>query len=84
MATKGPISPIIDPMIDPRTGEYAVIAPGHNFRVGDAEDRWHRADGQIRRWHGSLVSIVAAGIAQGVHRSASRGSVLKGESASGV
>ena len=21
-----------DPMIDPRTGEYAVIAPGHNFR----------------------------------------------------
>ncbi|MCL2659515.1 MAG: polysulfide reductase NrfD [Acidobacteriaceae bacterium] len=23
---------INDPMIDPRTGEYAVIAPGHNFR----------------------------------------------------
>ena len=22
----------IDPMIDPRTGEYAVIAPGHNFK----------------------------------------------------
>ena len=23
---------IVDPMIDPRTGEYAVIAPGHNFK----------------------------------------------------
>ncbi len=22
----------LDPMIDPRTGEYAVIAPGHNFK----------------------------------------------------
>jgi Ni/Fe-hydrogenase subunit HybB-like protein len=32
MATKGPIEPIVDPMIDPRTGEYAVIAPGHTFR----------------------------------------------------
>ena len=32
MATKGPIDPIVDPMIDPRTGEYAVIAPGHNFK----------------------------------------------------
>src|SRR3978361_347523 len=32
MATKGPIEPIQDPMIDPRTGEYAVIAPGHNFK----------------------------------------------------
>ncbi len=29
MATKNPIE---DPMIDPRTGEYAVIAPGHTFR----------------------------------------------------
>ena len=29
MATKTPIN---DPMIDPRTGEYAVIAPGHNFK----------------------------------------------------
>src|SRR5579864_6566864 len=29
MATKYPIE---DPMIDPRTGEYAVIAPGHNFK----------------------------------------------------
>ena len=29
MATKTPIE---DPMIDPRTGEYAVIAPGHNFK----------------------------------------------------
>jgi molybdopterin-containing oxidoreductase family membrane subunit len=29
MATKTPIN---DPMIDPKTGEYAVIAPGHNFK----------------------------------------------------
>ncbi len=29
MATK---TPIVDPMIDPKTGEYAVIAPGHNFK----------------------------------------------------
>ena len=29
MATKVPIN---DPMIDPRTGEYAVIAPGHTFK----------------------------------------------------
>jgi molybdopterin-containing oxidoreductase family membrane subunit len=29
MATK---SPIDDPRIDPRTGEYEVIAPGHTFR----------------------------------------------------
>ena len=32
MATKSPIDPVLDPMIDPRTGEYAVIAPGHNFK----------------------------------------------------
>jgi hypothetical protein len=36
MATKGPIHDPrgrpVDPMIDPRTGEYAVIAPGHNFK----------------------------------------------------
>jgi Ni/Fe-hydrogenase subunit HybB-like protein len=36
MATKGPINdprdPVVDPMIDPRTGEYAVIAPGHTFK----------------------------------------------------
>src|ERR1700761_9375505 len=35
MATQGPIhdpESAVDPMIDPRTGEYAVIAPGHNFR----------------------------------------------------
>ena len=30
MATKSPIDD--DPRIDPRTGEYAVIAPGHNFK----------------------------------------------------
>ncbi len=36
MATKPTIDPQadnrLDPMIDPVTGEYAVIAPGHNFR----------------------------------------------------
>ena len=32
MATKGPINPVVDPMIDPETGEYAVIAPGHSFK----------------------------------------------------
>ena len=32
MATKSPIDPVVDPMIDPITGEYAVIAPGHNFK----------------------------------------------------
>ena len=34
MATKNPLpNPTgLDPMIDPRTGEYAVIAPGHNFK----------------------------------------------------
>ena len=35
MATQGPIhnpETVVDPMIDPRTGEYVVIAPGHNFR----------------------------------------------------
>ena len=33
MATKSPMhDPKLDPMIDPRTGEYAVIAPGHNFK----------------------------------------------------
>ncbi len=37
MATKSPMhdphpDAVLDPMIDPRTGEYAVIAPGHNFK----------------------------------------------------
>jgi hypothetical protein len=39
MATQGPLHEpqigdpaYLDPMIDPRTGEYAVIAPGHTFR----------------------------------------------------
>src|SRR5450432_1166708 len=33
MPTKSPLhDPKLDPMIDPRTGEYAVIAPGHNFK----------------------------------------------------
>jgi Ni/Fe-hydrogenase subunit HybB-like protein len=36
MATKSPLhdprDPVLDPMIDPITGEYAVIAPGHNFK----------------------------------------------------
>ncbi len=32
MATKQPITDPLDPMTDSRTGEYAVIAPGHNFK----------------------------------------------------
>ena len=32
MATKPTLDPKLDPMINPVTGEYAVIAPGHNFR----------------------------------------------------
>ncbi|SEG23655.1 quinol:cytochrome c oxidoreductase quinone-binding subunit 1 [Bryocella elongata] len=36
MATQGPIhdpNQSVDRMIDPRTGEFVVIAPGHNFRT---------------------------------------------------
>jgi hypothetical protein len=33
MATKGPVPEIVDPMVDPRTGEYAVIAPGTRSRA---------------------------------------------------
>jgi Ni/Fe-hydrogenase subunit HybB-like protein len=35
MATQGPIhdqNEVLDPMLDPRTGEYLVIAPGHTFK----------------------------------------------------
>src|SRR6201989_1372307 len=34
MATHRPMHDpeVVDPMIDPRPGEYAVIAPGHNFK----------------------------------------------------
>ena len=35
MATKSPLQDprsVVNPMIDPVTGEYAVIAPGHNFK----------------------------------------------------
>src|SRR5580658_9656219 len=32
MATKPTVDPMSDPMIDPKTGEYAVIAPGQTFR----------------------------------------------------
>ena len=36
MATQGPVhnprEKLLSPMIDPRTGEYAVIAPGHTFK----------------------------------------------------
>src|ERR1039457_7402648 len=37
MATKSPLLdpqgvPVVDPMIDSRTGEDAVTAPGHNFK----------------------------------------------------
>ncbi len=31
-------------MIDPRTGEYAVIAPGHNFKSVTQKIAGHRAD----------------------------------------
>ena len=59
MATQGPIHDqqgrAVDPMIDPRTGEYAVIAPGHNFKFGDAEDRGHRADRLHAAWRGSAA-----------------------------
>jgi hypothetical protein len=68
MATKSPLldpkggPQVVDPMIDPRTGEYAVIAPGHNFKsvtqmiagiVLTADTPWG--------WFGGL--IVAGGIA---------------------
>ena len=55
MATKAPITTrIVDPMIDPRTGEYAVIAPGHNFKSVTQKIAGHRADvehaaGLVRR-----------------------------------
>ena len=32
MATKPTHDPSLDPMVNPVTGEYAVIAPGHNFK----------------------------------------------------
>jgi molybdopterin-containing oxidoreductase family membrane subunit len=31
MATKPHHDPALDPMIDPVTGEFAVLAPGHSF-----------------------------------------------------
>src|ERR1700709_2844975 len=66
MATKGPIN---DPMIDPQTGEYAVIAPGHNFKsvtqkiagiVLTADTPW--------AWTGGLflAATVALGVVIGV------------------
>ena len=65
MATKGPINPVVDPMIDPRTGEYAVIAPGHNFKsVTQKIGGIVLTANTPLAWFFGL--IVAAGIAQGV------------------
>ena len=65
MATKGPINPVVDPMIDPRTGEYAVIAPGHNFKSVTQKIGGIVLTGNTPlAWFFGLV--VAAGIAQGV------------------
>jgi hypothetical protein len=62
MATKTPIN---DPMIDPRTGEYAVIAPGHNFKsVTQKIAGLVLTANTPLGWFFGL--IVAAGIAQGV------------------
>ena len=62
MATKGPIN---DPMIDPRTGEYAVIAPGHNFKsVTQKIASIVLTSNTPLGWFFGL--IVAAGVAQGV------------------
>ena len=65
MATKGPINPVVDPMIDPRTGEYAVIAPGHNFKSVTQKIGGIVLTGNTPlAWFFGL--IVAAAIAQGV------------------
>jgi Ni/Fe-hydrogenase subunit HybB-like protein len=62
MATKGPIN---DPMIDPRTGEYAVIAPGHNFKsVTQKIAGIVLTSNTPLGWFFGL--IVAAGVATGV------------------
>src|SRR5215472_18192778 len=62
MATKTPIN---DPMIDPRTGEYAVIAPGHNFKsVTQKLSNMVLTSHTPLGWFFGL--IVAAGVAQGV------------------
>ncbi len=69
MATK-PIpdpgrSKVIDPMIDPRTGEYAVIAPGHNFKsVTQKIAGIVLTSNTPLGWFFGM--IVAAGVAQGV------------------
>src|SRR5580693_6230638 len=51
-----------DPMIDPRTGEYAVIAPGHNFRSVTQKIAGIVLTGHTPlAWFGGL--LVAGGIA---------------------
>ncbi len=70
MATKGPLHDpardlIVDPMIDPRTGEYAVIAPGHNFKsVTQKLAGIVLTSNTPLGWFFGL--IVAAGVATGV------------------
>src|SRR6201746_2917377 len=62
MATKGPIQ---DPMIDPRTGECAVIAPGHNFKsITQKIAGIVLTSNTPLGWFFGL--IVAAGVASGV------------------
>jgi molybdopterin-containing oxidoreductase family membrane subunit len=54
-----------DPMIDPRTGEYAVIAPGHNFRSVTQKIAGIVLTGNTPwGWWGGL--FVAATVAMGV------------------
>jgi molybdopterin-containing oxidoreductase family membrane subunit len=54
-----------DPMIDPRTGEYAVIAPGHNFRSVTQKIAGIVLTGSTPwGWWGGL--FVAATVAMGV------------------
>ena len=69
MATKPIPDPgrnkVMDPMIDPRTGEYAVIAPGHNFKsVTQKIAGIVLTSNTPLGWFFGL--IVAAAVAQGV------------------
>jgi hypothetical protein len=72
MATQGPIhdpETVHDPMIDPRTGEYAVIAPGHNFRSVTQKIAGIVLTGSTPwGWWGGLffASTVALGVVIGV------------------
>ncbi len=52
MATK-PELPVNDPMLDPKTGEYAVIAPGHTFKSVTEEVSRIVLTGPYARWDGT-------------------------------